>query len=76
MRIPDKLQKGDEIRVIAPSRSATILSEEGIAQAKKRLEDLGFMVTFANIFSNQIYSFQRQLSIGLKIFMMLFGIKR
>lgn len=46
MRIPAKLQIGDEVRVIAPSRSAAILSEEGIEQAKKRLEDLGFVVTF------------------------------
>jgi len=55
MRIPDKLRKGNEIRVIAPSRSATILSEEGIAQAKKRLEDLGFMVTFGkHIFESDL----------------------
>ncbi|KAB7672647.1 S66 peptidase family protein [Bacillus sp. B1-b2] len=46
MRIPAKLKQGDEIRVIAPSRSASILSEEGIQQAKERLEDLGFTVTF------------------------------
>ncbi len=55
MRIPDKLQKGDEIRVIAPSRSATILSEEGMEQAKKRLEDLGFVVTFGkHIFESDL----------------------
>ena len=44
--IPNKLQKGDEIRVIAPSRSMNILSEACIETAKKRLEDLGFKVSF------------------------------
>lgn len=46
MIIPRKLQSGDEIRIIAPSRSASILSEQGIKQAKKRLEEIGFVVTF------------------------------
>lgn len=46
MRIPEKLKQGDEIRIIAPSRSASILSEEGVQTAKERLEDLGFVVSF------------------------------
>jgi len=46
MRKPAKLKQGDEIRVVAPSRSIKILSEEGIQSAKKRLEQLGFYVTF------------------------------
>ncbi|MEG0439055.1 MAG: LD-carboxypeptidase [Solibacillus sp.] len=46
MNIPAKLKQGDEIRVIAPSRSMKILSDEGIQLAKNRLEDLGFKVTF------------------------------
>ena len=44
--IPDKLKVGDEIRVIAPSRSMNLLNEETISIATKRLEDLGFKVTF------------------------------
>lgn len=48
MKIPMKLQDGDEIRMIAPSRSMKILSKEGIQFAKKRLEQLGFHVTFRN----------------------------
>ncbi|KIL24206.1 Muramoyltetrapeptide carboxypeptidase [Bacillus safensis] len=44
MHTPSPLKKGSHIRVIAPSRSASILSKEGIAQAKKRLESLGFTV--------------------------------
>jgi muramoyltetrapeptide carboxypeptidase LdcA involved in peptidoglycan recycling len=44
--IPEKLKIGDEIRVIAPSRSMNILSEESINIAKKRLENEGFNVTF------------------------------
>lgn len=46
MMICKKLVPGDEIRVVAPSRSLSIVSEEGIEQAKKGLEDLGFHVTF------------------------------
>lgn len=44
--IPKKLQKGDEIRVIAPARSMTILGEDCIKIAKRRLEELGFNITF------------------------------
>ena len=40
--IPDKLKKGDEIRIIAPSRTMKLLSDETINIAKKRLEELGF----------------------------------
>ncbi|MFC4402278.1 S66 family peptidase [Gracilibacillus xinjiangensis] len=47
MIIPNKLKAGDEIRIIAPSRSASILSEEGIQTAKKRLVKMGFKVSFA-----------------------------
>ena len=45
--IPEKLKKGDEIRVIAPSRSMTILGKDCIELATKRLEEEGFKVTFA-----------------------------
>jgi len=44
--IPNKLQIGDEIRVIAPSRSMSILNDEVIESSKQRLEKLGFKVTF------------------------------
>lgn len=43
---PKKLMAGDEVRVVAPSRSLSIVSKEGIVQAKMRLEDLGLHVTF------------------------------
>lgn len=46
MIIPVKLHPGDEIRVIAPSGSAAIIGEEGMALAKKKLEALGYVVTF------------------------------
>lgn len=44
--IPEKLQIGDEIRVIAPSRTMSILKDDIIQNAKQRLEKLGFKVTF------------------------------
>lgn len=55
MLIPQKLSAGDEIRIIAPSRSAGILSEEGIEKATERLEELGLRVTFgAHIFESDL----------------------
>ena len=53
--IPDKLKKGDEIRVIAPSRSMSLLNDETINIATKRLEDLGFKVTFGK----NVYKFTK-----------------
>lgn len=44
--IPAKLKSGDEVRVIAPSRSMVILGEDCKALATKRLEELGLKVTF------------------------------
>ena len=45
--IPNKLQSGDEIRVIAPARSLSLLSEENINIAKVNIEAQGFKVTFS-----------------------------
>ncbi len=44
--ISKKLREGDEIRVIAPSRSMSLLSEDVKKIAKERLEKLGFKVSF------------------------------
>jgi muramoyltetrapeptide carboxypeptidase LdcA involved in peptidoglycan recycling len=43
---PQKLKKGDEIRIIVSSRSFSLLSEETIKTANERLSNLGFKVTF------------------------------
>jgi len=45
--IPPKLKKGDEIRVIAPSRSLSLVTEENIKLAKENLERQGYKVTFS-----------------------------
>lgn len=45
--IPKKLKKGDEIRIISPSRSLSIISEDMRKIATNRLTDLGFKVTFS-----------------------------
>lgn len=44
--IPSKLKPGDEVRVIAPSRSMKILGEDCKKIATERLELLGLKVTF------------------------------
>lgn len=43
---PQRLKKGDEIRVIAPSLSLTIVSKANIAIAQRRLTNAGFNVSF------------------------------
>jgi len=45
--IPSKLKKGDEIRVIAPSRSLSLVTEVNIKLAKENLEKQGYKVTFS-----------------------------
>ena len=55
MNIPQKLSIGDEVRIVAPSRSASILSKEGVVQAKNRLKALGLKVTFGeHIFESDL----------------------
>ncbi|MDH4422952.1 LD-carboxypeptidase [Bacillus cereus] len=45
--LPTKLKKGDEIRVISPACSLSIVSNENRHLAIKRLTDMGFQVTFS-----------------------------
>ena len=45
--IPEKLKVGDEVRIIAPSRTMAILKEDCINFAIKRLESLGLKISFA-----------------------------
>lgn len=44
--VPNKLKLGDEVRIIAPSRSMKILGEDCKEIANKRLEELGLKITF------------------------------
>lgn len=48
MIIPKKIKKGSHIRVIAPSRSMGILSEEVKESALKALQEFGFEVSFGS----------------------------
>jgi muramoyltetrapeptide carboxypeptidase len=43
---PKKLEEGDEIRVIAPSRSMSIILEENEAISNSRLKDLGLKLSY------------------------------
>jgi len=45
--IPQKLKKGDEIRVISPARSLSIISQDSRKIALDRLSKLGFKITFS-----------------------------
>ncbi|MDP2951616.1 MAG: LD-carboxypeptidase [bacterium] len=44
--IPEKLKKGDEVRVVAPSRSLAIISKENREIANKRFANLGLELSF------------------------------
>ena len=44
--VPRRLQPGDEVRVISPSRSMAILKEKQVDISRSRLEALGFHITF------------------------------
>ena len=46
MIIPEKLKVGDEVRIIAPSRSMNIIGKETIEVATERFEKMGLKVTF------------------------------
>ena len=46
MTTPEKLKSGDLIRVIAPSHSLSVISQENLDIARKRFEELGLMVSF------------------------------
>jgi len=48
--IPEKLKKGDEIRIIAPSCSAKTVDQKFITLAKEKLESLGFKISFSKNF--------------------------
>lgn len=43
---PQKLKKGDEVRVIAPARSMSLISKESREIANKRFTDLGLKLSF------------------------------
>lgn len=45
--VATKLKNGDEIRVISPSRSLSVIKEEKIKEAVEFLESQGFKVTFS-----------------------------
>lgn len=61
--IPEKLKNGDEIRVIAPSRSMSVIKQEIVDMAKDRLENMGFKLTFGKNVSNSVNNYYKCASI-------------
>lgn len=45
--VPERLKKGDEVRIVAPSRGLKIIGKEVRALAEQRLSELGLKVTYA-----------------------------
>jgi muramoyltetrapeptide carboxypeptidase len=52
MKSYSPLQSGDEIRVVAPSQSMRVNSRRQYDRAKKRLESLGYKITFGKSINN------------------------
>jgi len=44
--VPKKLSKGDEVRVIAPARSLSLIKKDARKYARKNLSDLGLTLSF------------------------------
>lgn len=64
---PDKLKLGDEIRVIAPSRSLGLFNQDTINEATKKLENLGFKVSFGNNVYKKENDYSRSASIEERV---------
>lgn len=48
MHVPNRLRSGDEVRVIAPSTSMAIITEDSRALASERFGELGLTLTFGD----------------------------
>ena len=66
--IPEKLQPGDEVRVIAPARSASDIDERVLDRAKAALESLELRVTFSKMLFLGISEAVRRTMRRLKIY--------
>jgi muramoyltetrapeptide carboxypeptidase LdcA involved in peptidoglycan recycling len=47
MIFPSKLKQGDEIRIIAPARSLSLLSDDLVKLSKEKLEKQGFKISLS-----------------------------
>lgn len=63
--VPARLQTGDQVRIIAPSRSMGIISESNQKIAIKALQDMGLRVTFGNHVEE--YDIMHSSSIGSRL---------
>lgn len=61
--LPEKINAGDEIRVIAPARSASDIDEAVLARAQTALESLGLKVSFRPI---RVFAFAARLPNGYR----------
>ncbi len=65
--IPQKLQKGDKVMVIAPARGTKIISKETRQIAKERLESLGLEVVFAPNATDENWDYMGSSSIEKRV---------
>lgn len=63
--IPGKLKKGDEIRIISPSRSLNCLDQQRNECAKRKLKNYGFKVSFSK-YANDV-DFAKSASIRKRV---------
>ena len=65
--VPEKLQTGDEIRVIAPATGIKILSDECLALAKQRFEAMGLTVSFGKNTTKENWDLSGSTSIANRV---------
>jgi len=65
--VPEKLQTGDEIRVIAPATGIKILSDECLALAKQRFEAMGLKVSFGKNTTKENWDLSGSTSIANRV---------
>ena len=60
--VPPRLQKGDNIRIIAPARSLSMIGEQQMHYSTKKLEEIGLNVSF----SEHVYESDQFISSSIK----------
>ena len=66
--IPDKLKPGDEVRIVAPARSASDIDKGVLERAKAALESLGLKVCLVKMLFLGVNAVVRRTTRRLKIY--------
>ncbi len=73
--VPAKLQKGDEVRIVAPARSFKIIGQDSRECAAKRFADMGLKVTFGKYMASEEMDLMGSSSVEHRVFDMMEAFK-